>query len=227
MLRSVNVTWNICCLTVAGWKSVPCNDHSNPIWIDTVYFGMLPVLGPALKLPRPHRPKRTRLIWPHQDNRVYTEVQRLSQGGGEVYVILGFKPQCVRPQNPLWVMVFWSHLFIYFGFVWFSVQSQSPYSTRHSCPAPSFSSTTQPPWLSLCEMYSMSAWPSVTVCPLCCLAAWVCFVLICILSCHLFWLVCLSLKSTLVCFCHFLYTTSTTLLLTFWSLLHPNKHFNK
>lgn len=37
-------------------QSVSCNDHKNPIWIDTVYFGMLPILdAPSLNLPSiPH-----------------------------------------------------------------------------------------------------------------------------------------------------------------------------
>lgn len=65
-LRSVNVSSlvkvpsgcfntpgvNICALSLLV-KGVPGNDHMNPIWIDTVCFGMLPILDAHAVTPQP------------------------------------------------------------------------------------------------------------------------------------------------------------------------------
>lgn len=55
---------DICALLC--WKSsiVSCNDHMNPIWIDTVYFGMLPILDATLSLPPPKSPAPLSLYVP-------------------------------------------------------------------------------------------------------------------------------------------------------------------
>lgn len=85
---------------------------------------------------------------------------------------------------------FWSFFCLFLFLFNFYLQSQSPYSIPHLCPAPppSLSPTTYPPITTLttnptplCVLYSMTGCPSVTVClP----------VSLCLCSCLLFW--CLS-----------------------------------
>lgn len=88
---------SICVLTL------PCNDHLNPIWIDTVFFGMLPILGDPLPPSHPESPIHPSTLLPPHDllSHAYTVVLCVRRGQGEVGVILGFEPQCARPENPL------------------------------------------------------------------------------------------------------------------------------
>lgn len=100
------------------------------------------------------------------------------------------------------------------------LKSQSPFSILHLCPLPpSLSKTIKPNPLPLCVLYSMSACPYFTVCLpvslcllVCCLAAWVCFVLprvlslVSCLSCPVFPVlsICLSLSQLFHLVDHFL-----------------------
>lgn len=134
-----------------------------------------------------------------------------------MYLILDFKPQCVRSPNQLWATIFsCSFLFTISDLFYPPLISSSsfspPFLTTRSLPFP------------CCVLYSMSACQSISLCLVRCLAAWVCFFIsaLRLVSLPLF---SASLKSSftyvssccLLCFHYFLSL--------FWPL-HPNKHFD-
>ena len=204
---------DICALVWWRSQTVPCNDHVNPIWIDTVYFGMPPILEAPFSLPpdlplSPYLqlPTHVTSTHPKTSTCICTGVQCLRWGGGDVSLILAFKPQCVRPPNPLLAMIFFSCLSFLFEFkttVLLILSSSS-----------SLFPTTQI-LLSLLHLLKMSAChPLCISCLLSC-----CFVfLFCLMSYLLVKSIssCLSLKSSLpFSFSLFYFFTSVSLVLSF------------
>lgn len=199
---------DICALLC--WKSstVSCNDHMNPIWIDTVCFWNATYpwrhsqsppsqISPSVSAYHLH----THHTYPSQDFRshICILVQSLRWGEGDVKLSLDFKPQCVRLLNPLSVI-----FFLFFSFSRITVYLFYPH--LYPPPPSPFLQEPQTPPLPLCVLYNLSACPysaslyvcpSSSVCLVYCLAAWVCLVLPCVCLSSLSFPSCLSLKSSL------------------------------
>lgn len=197
-------------------QSVSCNDHKNPIWIDTVYFGMLPILdAPSLNLPSiPHPTPCTLLTSVHPRDFQVSFALRCNVNGGEEErcswcLVLSPSVWDLQTHSEPWS--FWSFLlllFLNYDFV-FYLQSKSPLFYPLLTPCSSsfpFSNNPNPPphptpstspfaYCTVCLRGHPS--PSPTVCPpVCCLAACVCLVLALSLSLVSVSLVCVSKVSS-------------------------------
>lgn len=104
--------------------TLPCNDLFNPIWIETVFFGMLPILGdhpPHLVLPpwKSCSPIHTPPTRPPHDllSHVYTVVLCVRHGQGERWAWFSVLSPSVRDLkthfNPRSVHFFWVCLLLF------------------------------------------------------------------------------------------------------------------
>lgn len=98
-----------------------------------------------------------------------------------MHLFLDFKPQCVRSANQHSAMIL-SCTFLFTVTVTYSIPHLYP-------PLPPFPKT-QYLYFPCCVLYSMSTSQSISLCLVCCLAAWVRFIFVFFsaLSCHSFFL---------------------------------------
>lgn len=154
---------------------VPSNDHMNPIWIDTVSFGMLPILEEAILSPPQyllHSPNlllslNTCNIHPSQNFK-----ERLH--GGAVLEVgrRGCNPDFLFLSPSVWDIQthFEPQYFSCLPLFSFNLQPQFTYSILHLYPVPPNPTFPKPENLPLSFSHSLSARPSVSLC----LIAWNC-----------------------------------------------------